>query len=429
MDGVPGQLGTSSRACSSSPPGRSWRRARCSGSAWPRPPPRLGRRAGPPALRGELVAHPPGGARRADARRRPRAPRARPRSGADRPAREPDCATTTHGSAACRPRSSDDSGRTEAIDDLRPSWQTTAARSGRPPSGPSGPSGPGRPRTARPRTARPSTSAGDRGGRGAPRRSVPVGARGRGPRAGSARRLGHRGALRRDRGRPRPGRPGRARGGPRRSRRRGASARDPRRAPREPRFGGAGRGPRRRRAARRPCTIAPADRVPRRPGPGRPGGRASAVAAIDTLPDRVADPGRWPRRRRRHGAAGGRRRPRPPLRRVASCGVSRCSDTARRGPRRRRCWHSTATAPRSARDLLDWSTAQVGRAEALRRHARALEREAASARPASLRPRATGQRSRGPASVAFLRDILERREWQIEDRLLDGGGRRRRAAT
>ena len=38
MDGVPGQLGTSLWACCSSPPGRSSRRARWPGSAWPRPP-------------------------------------------------------------------------------------------------------------------------------------------------------------------------------------------------------------------------------------------------------------------------------------------------------------------------------------------------------------------------------------------------------
>jgi HEAT repeat protein/ATP/ADP translocase len=80
-------------------------------------------------------------------------------------------------------------------------------------------------------------------------------------------------------------------------------------------------------------------------------------------------------------------------------------------------------------ELLTWSTAQVARAEALRTHARSLVQSTASATTgaeaaavgstviASTSAMTAGA-AEDRASVVFLRDILEQREWQIEDRLL-----------
>jgi HEAT repeat protein/ATP/ADP translocase len=77
--------------------------------------------------------------------------------------------------------------------------------------------------------------------------------------------------------------------------------------------------------------------------------------------------------------------------------------------------------------LLEWSTGQVRRAEMLRAYARSLDTSSSNepdaavpTPPARLAGAGSGATNgaRNGASAAFLRDILRRREWQIEDRLL-----------
>ena len=139
----------------------------------------------------------------------------------------------------------------------------------------------------------------------------------------------------------------------------------------------------------------------------------SAVAAIDTLPDRVAI------------LADGLDDDDAMVRRAAAAGLGLHFADSRAvalhvlrtgSPRAQEAvlLALDGHGPEVRRDLLDWSTAQVGRAEALRDHARALDGAASAVGVAEAGSTVIDEE----ASVAFLRDILERREWQIEDRLL-----------
>jgi HEAT repeat protein/ATP/ADP translocase len=148
-----------------------------------------------------------------------------------------------------------------------------------------------------------------------------------------------------------------------------------------------------------------------------------AVAAVDPMPDRVSL------------LAAGLEDEARPARAAAAAGLGRHFEASRStilevlrdgSPVAQEAALAAldGQGPEVRDELLAWSTAQVSRAEALRTHARSLDGTSAA--------RTSGPKATGPtaasaatavaaedrASVDFLRDILERREWQIEDRLL-----------
>jgi HEAT repeat protein len=155
---------------------------------------------------------------------------------------------------------------------------------------------------------------------------------------------------------------------------------------------------------------APSPRLPESlvdPEPAVRAAAVAAVAALDELPDRVPilvaaldDDAARVRSAAATGLAAHFDDARDALLEALRSGSGRAQDATLRA--------LDGRGPEVREALLAWSGAQVSRAEALRGHARALA--------------AAGDGRNGSdgtaASTQFLRDILVRREWQIEERLL-----------